>query len=226
MKLFGKDNPNYKNAGERKCIRCCKIYYSYNKKRKYCSHTCADISNRKIEQYTGKQLREIRRASKLKKIYNCSICGVVEVKRKSKYCKSCRILKNKIITTCKICKKQILSYRYRVRVYCSKLCRYIGLKGNGNPNYIDGRNPINKSIRNSKEYKNWRESVFRRDNYTCVWCGKVGWTLHADHIKPFSKYPDLRLELSNGRTLCKHCHEQTPTYKNKKSISEFHLITK
>lgn len=26
--------------------------------------------------------------------------------------------------------------------------------------------------------------------------------------KPLSLYPDLRFELSNGRTLCKPCHEK------------------
>lgn len=33
-----------------------------------------------------------------------------------------------------------------------------------------------------------------------------------DHIKPFAYYPDLRFELSNGRTLCIDCHKKTDTY--------------
>ena len=63
--------------------------------------------------------------------------------------------------------------------------------------------------------KKIRFEVFKRDGFTCQYCGKSppGVTLEADHIKPFSTYPELRLELSNGRTLCKSCHSKTSTYK-------------
>lgn len=70
-----------------------------------------------------------------------------------------------------------------------------------------GITPINKTIRTSSEYKDWRKSVFARDDYTCVNCGQHGGWLEADHIKPFSLFPDLRLCISNGRTLCKPCHK-------------------
>jgi 5-methylcytosine-specific restriction endonuclease McrA len=61
-------------------------------------------------------------------------------------------------------------------------------------------------------YRKWREKVFKRDNYTCVFCKERGGRLHADHIKPFAWFPELRLVLSNGRTLCVKCHYKTPTY--------------
>ena len=72
----------------------------------------------------------------------------------------------------------------------------------------------------SLEYRLWRESVFKRDNWTCVWCGarsSKGYEviLNVDHIKPFASYPELRFAIDNGRTLCKPCHETTDTYGKK-----------
>lgn len=81
--------------------------------------------------------------------------------------------------------------------------------------YVDGRTPINQKIRHSLEYKFWRESVFERDDYTCIECGDRGVYLNADHIKPFAYFPELRFSIENGRTLCVPCHTQTDTYKGR-----------
>ena len=75
-----------------------------------------------------------------------------------------------------------------------------------------GVTPKNLAIRNSMEMKQWRKAVFERDDYTCQDCGQRGGDLQADHIKPFSLFPELRFEKSNGRTLCVPCHKQTDTY--------------
>ena len=86
-------------------------------------------------------------------------------------------------------------------------------------------------LRDSSEYKLWRKAVFERDGYACIWCGirnikGLGKTivLHADHIKPFCNYPEIRFAIDNGRTLCVSCHKKTDTYgfklmhKNKKHV--------
>ena len=82
-------------------------------------------------------------------------------------------------------------------------------------NWQGGINPINDTIRKSTEYKLWRKAVFERDNYTCIWCGNnESGNLNADHIKPFSLYPELRFAIDNGRTLCVDCHKTTDSYLN------------
>ena len=60
--------------------------------------------------------------------------------------------------------------------------------------------------RNSPATKEWRKAVFTRDGYACVACGSSNHDLEADHIQPFSLFPELRYEINNGRTLCKPCH--------------------
>ena len=77
-----------------------------------------------------------------------------------------------------------------------------------NPNWKGGVTPINEIIRKSVVYYNWRKSVFERDNFTCVLCGVRGEYLNADHIKPFSLFPELRFAIDNGRTLCVPCHKK------------------
>lgn len=62
--------------------------------------------------------------------------------------------------------------------------------------------------RGTKKYKAWQQAVFYRDNRTCIWCGATD-NLEADHIFRWSEYPELRYELSNGRTLCMICHNKT-----------------
>lgn len=89
-------------------------------------------------------------------------------------------------------------------------------KGENNPNWRGGVSSINKTERQqfmgTLEYKQWRLSVFIRDDFSCVLCGVRGVRLNADHIQSYAEYPDLRLDLSNGRTLCEPCHRQTADY--------------
>ncbi len=66
----------------------------------------------------------------------------------------------------------------------------------------------NKEQRNTKEYRDWRTSVFERDKYTCQICNKVGGDLNAHHIKPFATHKELRFDINNGLTLCVKCHKE------------------
>ena len=90
-------------------------------------------------------------------------------------------------------------------------------KGHPNHNFkIDGKGYERRGNRmktmSRLDYRLWRDAVFERDSFTCVKCGQVGGKLHADHIKPYSLFPELRFDVSNGRTLCVSCHRKTSTY--------------
>lgn len=80
-------------------------------------------------------------------------------------------------------------------------------KGENHWNWKGGITPKNQKERNSKKYSKWRKNVFIRDRYICQKCGQQGGNLNAHHIKPWSKYPDLRFSIDNGITLCKNCHK-------------------
>ena len=88
-------------------------------------------------------------------------------------------------------------------------------RGANNPNWQGGITRHQVRIRNSKAYSAWRTTVFVRDEYTCQQCGArcgcgVDVKLNAHHIKSFSKHPELRLDITNGVTLCKPCHDAIP----------------
>lgn len=56
-------------------------------------------------------------------------------------------------------------------------------------------------------YGPFRKRIKERDDYECQWPGCASKKrLEVHHIKTWSKYPSLRLEMSNGITLCKICH--------------------
>jgi len=106
--------------------------------------------------------------------------------------------------------KRIISAKLRKGIKFSLQGRQnmsAAFKGDKNPNWKGGLSSETEILRCSLEYKLWREAVFIRDNYTCVWCGdKHGGNLEADHILLFSTNPEHRFSIDNGRTLCHDCH--------------------
>lgn len=80
-------------------------------------------------------------------------------------------------------------------------------KGERSPNWKGGISLLDVRFRQTEGYKEWRFSVFERDNFTCIKCGINKCFIIADHIKPFSIFPELRLNIENGQTLCINCHK-------------------
>lgn len=95
----------------------------------------------------------------------------------------------------------------KVSIRCIK-CDRKNKRNENHHNWQGGISTEKEKQRKRIEYKDWRKSVFERDNYTCKMCNKKGIYLNAHHIKKFSDFPELRFNLDNGITLCKICHKE------------------
>jgi hypothetical protein len=88
--------------------------------------------------------------------------------------------------------------------------------------------PINyeaaKALYNTPVYKEWREYCFRRDLYTCQMCGEKECALECHHILPKRHFPEMVLDINNGITLCKHCHQKIVTGRENKFVYIFKRI--
>lgn len=72
--------------------------------------------------------------------------------------------------------------------------------------------------RQSLEYKKWAKEIKERDG-KCKNCGATE-KLHAHHIIPYRLNESLRLDLSNGVTICNSCHAKIEGFKKGHSHSK------
>ncbi len=99
-------------------------------------------------------------------------------------------------------------------------------RGSKNYNWRGGK-ALRESIRGCLKYIIWRESIFKRDKFTCVMCGSLGSKLNVDHYpKTFQEIKESNFirdiesallcgefwDINNGRTLCIECHRKTDTW--------------
>jgi hypothetical protein len=200
------------------CPNCLKEFKTYYHEQKRCSRSCYNVARLKprIEgdcQECGKHF--ISKYPVTHWQYNNRITR--------RYCSTaCRIkaqTKGKTRSECKNCGKIRWVYPSDIKLgrgnFCSKLCAATQWKGEKSAWWKGGLTAKADQLRKSPEYIAWRTSVFLRDNKACVWCGYKGPDIEADHIKPRYLFPELTLELSNGRTLCKDCHKETASYMNR-----------
>jgi hypothetical protein len=84
-----------------------------------------------------------------------------------------------------------------------------GKSGPMAPNWKGGKSKDSALFWGSSEWKNLREEVFARDDYTCQECNdSSGGNLNAHHIKRRVDYPGLALDKNNCITLCESCHDK------------------
>ena len=188
----------------------CGIEYKYrgNRERKYCGRKCSG------EAHSTKVKRE------------CETCGKIfftwpayVLKGGGRYCSNpCKFEASitKVERNCEICGKPVyVKFVFSndgKRKYCSRECVGIGrtkfYSGENSTHWKGGVTPGYLLDRRGPNYKEWRESVFSRDNWTCQDCGAKG-DINAHHVFPFAEFPEHRFAPWNGVTLCKECHLKT-----------------
>lgn len=84
--------------------------------------------------------------------------------------------------------------------------------GARNPAWKGGTTPERQRLYKTNEWKALLKNVYARDGYTCQRCkqgtsgGASMRSSVAHHIKSFSDYPELRMDMANLVTLCRKCH--------------------
>lgn len=84
--------------------------------------------------------------------------------------------------------------------------------GPNNPRWKGGITPEHKKVRWSQKYKDFRDEIFKKDDYTCKDCGRKSKKgdkviLNVHHKKSFAEHKELRFVKSNVVTLCRQCHK-------------------
>ena len=174
------------------CGFCKKVYPFSHKNKTYCSHKCfSDDRKHKANFIPWNKGNHIYLGGGFKKGHTLGIGKVFSEETKEK------------MRQAKLGKKATPETRKKLSAAHKGVKSYL---------WRGGVTMENRQLRGQVEYRLWREAVFARDNWTCQFCGVRGTKLQADHIKPLALYPELRLALDNGRTLCKPCHLTTDTW--------------
>ena len=208
-RMAGSGNHNYRNAGQHICPQCGMSFYRNNKNAKYCSARCKGVAQAQHTDYKAMGRLRKPRKSEPKRNCTCKECGVAFVYRsRRQYCDECTRIGKHPQSVCVVCGA---AFEHRIKKKtCSNAClnqyKAIRQRGPQSHRWQGGKTNSATLLRNSHEYTNWRNSVYRRDDYTCQMCFEKGGKLAAHHIRPFSKYPELRIDTTNGITLCWACH--------------------
>jgi hypothetical protein len=178
-------NKGYKPKGEKTCECCGKIIILYLqrdfKRKRFCSRQCFGKVNSKINNSRPpKATEESRRKGGKTLSIKMKLCLVPKPPKPTPE---------------------------------SRIKAGLKIRGEKHPFWIKDRSKVKRSrfdnsFRGEGPINSWRNSVYRRDKFTCQNCNKIGGKLNAHHIKPWAKFPDDRFNISNGVTLCVNCHKE------------------
>lgn len=187
------------------------------KEKNYCSKHCSGSALAKKFSVKKNKLQKPPSFRPYK--YKCNVCNKEHFNKKALN-KCCRPV-YKIIKRCPVCFSEFKTYKSRPKKYCSGQChrkaQSLFQKGENSHFWKGGKVDQKMKIRTHALYREWRDKVFKRDNFTCQSClttsseikrGKLA----AHHIIPFSENPKTRLKVSNGITLCWQCHKDYHKY--------------
>lgn len=122
--------------------------------------------------------------------------------------------KQGIYKNCKYCDTVFYEYPYLKdkRFYCSQTCSNRANAPKLSKDRMGDNNPAAKKDskwRHRYAYNKWREECLKRDKFSCIECGENSYKkLVVHHIKSYKDFPKLRIEVSNGVTLCRSCHNK------------------
>jgi hypothetical protein len=81
-------------------------------------------------------------------------------------------------------------------------------RGINHPTYKANKiSPEYVTIRNSHEYRDWRNAVFAKYDYRCAICNIRVRNLNAHHLDSFHAFPEKRFDIENGICLCNQHHK-------------------
>lgn len=173
-----------------------------------------------------------------KLIIKCS-CGEVFKKSFDKFkngkqyrCKKCgykivgdKLGKERVFLKCSQCEKDLEPMPKSVansteHHFCNRKCYSDWCKehriGENNNNYNPNLTDEDRNYKRfGEDYDNFIKETLKRDDYTCLCCGKRGINLNAHHLNGHNWDKKHRTDINNGVTLCKECHtEFHKIYKN------------
>lgn len=234
---------------QKKCLVCGNAFdkkYSESKKyferKKYCSQACSlkntTISSQKNHFSLPKGSipwnKDLKYTEEMRKTLDLSGLekgrGLFKgLKRPQFSGRSSPRWKEPTTLNCEYCGKTVERKPWQIKkhTYCNLVCSRAGIRGRASPVFKgeNAKNPLRQRIMQLPEYAAWRQAVFSRDSFKCVWCGAKS-NFEADHIKPYKVIrdehgikttEDARVckelwDVANGRTLCRECHRKTDNY--------------
>lgn len=128
----------------------------------------------------------------------------------------------KVIKKCLQCSEDFECWSSANRKFCSVECMGKYWMGKNSHAWKGGVTSEISGARHRSKYKNWRKSIFERNNYKCQLCnhnGNENNKLCTHHIYPVDDFPELVYDIDNGITLCRKCHEYFS--KNELSFIDF-----